>query len=90
LKNLLGKSFDSEIAADYRSTFTNQMVPDTIRNTCSFSENATSSFSIEELVGFQLAHAKKQAELFGGEAVSGAVLTVNIKVFYNCLDTTQF
>lgn len=73
----MGKSFGAPIALDYRNTFTNQMLPLAHRGgICSFAENETSTFAVEELIGFQLAYAKHMAEKSGGEPVSGAVLTV--------------
>ncbi|KAJ3087882.1 hypothetical protein HK102_010077 [Quaeritorhiza haematococci] len=75
LKNLLGKSFDDAVAEHYRSTFSNDMFKDEKRDTCAF-RHGESVLTVEELVGMQLAHAKKQAEIHGGEPVAGAVITV--------------
>jgi hypoxia up-regulated 1 len=45
-----------------------------LRKTCAFQDRNT-SFTVEELVGMQLAHAKAQAEHYGKETVTGAVIT---------------
>ncbi|KAJ3388052.1 Hypoxia up-regulated protein 1 [Entophlyctis sp. JEL0112] len=75
IKNLLGLPFGDPIAADYRDTYASAMVAEPVRSTCAFiTGNAT--YTVEELLAMQLAHAKRQAEIAGGESVSGAVITV--------------
>ncbi|KAJ3300235.1 Hypoxia up-regulated protein 1 [Borealophlyctis nickersoniae] len=77
LKNLLGKLYDDPHAAEYRATFQNTMVKDPKRGTIAFRHDENTMYTVEELVAFQLAHAKQQATVYGeGEAVTGAVITV--------------
>jgi len=52
------------------------MIEDPKRKTCVFQQNETSNFSVEELVAYQLSHAKSQAEKYGNDPVNGAVITV--------------
>ncbi|KAJ3131060.1 hypothetical protein HK101_004828, partial [Irineochytrium annulatum] len=76
LKNLLGKQFDDPVVKSYRSVFHGgPMVKDAERGTVSF-QVAGDAYTVEELVAMQIAHAKRQAEIFGGESVSGAIITV--------------
>ncbi|KAI9098217.1 Hsp70 protein-domain-containing protein [Phlyctochytrium arcticum] len=76
LKNLLGKLYDDPIAANYRKTFTNEMVKDPIRGTVAFRFNETVTYSVEELVAMQLAHAKQMAIETGGSVPSETVIAV--------------
>ncbi|TPX67929.1 hypothetical protein SpCBS45565_g03451 [Spizellomyces sp. 'palustris'] len=76
LKNLLGKLYDDPIAEEYRKTFTNSMIKDAKRGTVAFQYDDKTVYTVEELVAMQLAQAKHQAEIAGGEAVTGAVITV--------------
>ncbi|KAI8848980.1 Hsp70 protein-domain-containing protein, partial [Chytridium lagenaria] len=76
LKTLLGSKYESPEAKQYRDTFFGEMVADEDRQTCAFRLSPTITYTVEELVGMELAHAKQQAEIFGGEAVSGAIITV--------------
>ncbi|KAJ3200433.1 hypothetical protein HDU82_008925, partial [Entophlyctis luteolus] len=67
IKNLLGLPFGDPIAADYRDTYASAMVAEPVRSTCAFiTGNAT--YTVEELLAMQLAHAKRQAEIAGGES----------------------
>ncbi|KAI8619321.1 Hsp70 protein-domain-containing protein [Chytriomyces sp. MP71] len=77
IKNLLGVQFDDPLAVEYRNTFSNNLIEDPARNTCAFKVSQDGSiFTVEEVLAMQLAHAKRQAEISGGEPVSGAVITV--------------
>lgn len=77
LKNVIGKSFEDPLSAEYRDTFTNTMVKDFARGVVAFQQDSPSmTWSLEALVGMELAHAKAQAETYGGEPVTGAVITV--------------
>jgi hypoxia up-regulated 1 len=64
------------MAAAYRDTFTNTMVKDFGRGVVAFKQDESVTWSLEALIGMQLAHAKQQAETYGGELVAGAVITV--------------
>jgi len=46
------------------------------RNTVGFELSNGDIYSVEELMGMVLAHAKDQAEIAGEEPVDGAVITV--------------
>ncbi|KAJ3399564.1 Hypoxia up-regulated protein 1 [Chytriomyces hyalinus] len=77
IKNLLGIQYNDPLAVEYRSIFSNNMVADPLRNTCAFSVTKDGQvYTVEEILAMQLAHAKRQAEISGGESVSGAVITV--------------
>lgn len=76
MKKLLGKKFDSVEASEYKLANTNGMIQDETRGTCAFQVEENQVFSVEEMISMQLAHAKKQAEKYGSEQVSGAVITV--------------
>ncbi|KAJ3220348.1 Hypoxia up-regulated protein 1 [Dinochytrium kinnereticum] len=76
LKSLLGVKYNSPEAVQYRNIFQNGMISVDERQTTAFLLSPTTNFTVEELVGMELAHAKQQAETFGGEAVSGAIITV--------------
>ncbi|KAJ3028371.1 UNVERIFIED_CONTAM: Hypoxia up-regulated protein 1 [Siphonaria sp. JEL0065] len=75
IKNLLGLSYNDPIAAEYRALYSNGMIPEEARNTVAFDVSGT-VYTVEELLAMQFAHAKRQAEISGGEGVSGAVVTV--------------
>ncbi|KAJ3128212.1 Hypoxia up-regulated protein 1 [Nowakowskiella sp. JEL0407] len=75
LKELLGKLQTDSAVAEYQKSFTNEFVSDSTRGTVAFNVNQT-IFSVEELVAMQLAEAKRQAENYGGEKITGAVITV--------------
>ncbi len=75
LKNLLGKTFDHALAKEYRSVYHNNMIKNETRGTVAFTVG-DDTFSIEELIAMQLAHARRQAEKYGDEKVFGAVITV--------------
>ncbi|KAJ3071597.1 Hypoxia up-regulated protein 1 [Podochytrium sp. JEL0797] len=79
IKNLIGARYNDPIAVEYRATYNNHMVPEPLRNTCAFeiaNDEAAVVYTVEELLAMQLAHAKRQAEISGGEGISGAVITV--------------
>lgn len=76
LKYVIGKKFDDPVAQEYRSTFTNTMVEDAQRGVVAFKQDDATTWSVEALIAMQLAHAKSQAETYGQEPVTGAVITV--------------
>ncbi|KAF9978678.1 hypothetical protein BGZ73_001033 [Actinomortierella ambigua] len=76
LKRLLGRTYDDDHAAEYRDTFTNNMIKDPVRGTLAFETTAGVQYSVEELVAMQLALAKKQAEETAGEGVRDVVITI--------------
>ena len=63
------------------------MIKNETRGTVAFSVG-DETFSIEELVAMQLAHARRQAEKYGEEKVFGAVITVSIFNFRLMSDST--
>jgi hypoxia up-regulated 1 len=73
---LLGRFYDDPASAEYRKVYRNGMIKDPERGTCSFKITDEVTYTVEELMAMQLAHAKEQAEIYGGESVSGAVITV--------------
>ncbi|OAJ42124.1 hypothetical protein BDEG_25625 [Batrachochytrium dendrobatidis JEL423] len=76
LKSLVGKNFSHPICEKHRSVFPNTMIADTERNTIRFQQTDTTYYSNEELTAMIFAHAKSQAKIYSGVAVSGAVITV--------------
>ncbi|ORY26444.1 HSP70-domain-containing protein [Rhizoclosmatium globosum] len=76
VKNLIGLQYNDPIAVEYRSWYSNNMVPEPLRNTCAFKLSGDVVYTVEEILAMQLAHAKRQAEISGGESISGAVITV--------------
>ncbi|KAI9203941.1 Hsp70 protein-domain-containing protein [Polychytrium aggregatum] len=76
LKRLLGQICDSNVAEGYSHEFPVVLKKDAVRGTCLALDEQGNEYSVEELVGMQLAHAKEQAVLYGQESVSGAVITV--------------
>lgn len=75
LKYVVGKEFHDKEAVEYRETWANSMVKDTKRGVVAF-DNGNGNWSVEALISMQFAHMKKMAESYGGEKVSGAVVTV--------------
>ncbi|KAG0016154.1 hypothetical protein BGZ80_009392 [Entomortierella chlamydospora] len=76
LKRVLGRYYDDDHSAQFRDTFTNNMLKDPVRGTVEFETSAGAKYSVEELVAMQLALAKKQAEETAGEAVKDVVITI--------------
>ncbi|CAI2179762.1 6593_t:CDS:10 [Funneliformis geosporum] len=76
VKKVLGRLVDDKIIKDYQSVFPNKIVPDPIRGTVVFQHNETTTFSVEELLAMQFAHAKEQAEAAAQEAIKDVVITV--------------
>jgi len=75
LKNLLGHRFEDEECEVYRKTYYNDMIKDEERGTVAF-KYKDESYSVEELVSYQLAQAKEMADHMAGENVRDAVITV--------------
>ncbi|RUS14370.1 heat shock protein 70 family, partial [Jimgerdemannia flammicorona] len=76
LKNLLGRLYDDKHCQEYRHRFVNNMIKDSVRGTAVFQHNETAFFTVEELIGFQFAHAKEQAEATAQELVKDVVITI--------------
>jgi len=76
LLGLLGRKYDDEIATKYRSRYPNKMVADPDLGTVAFEVSNGEVYSVEELVGMILAHAREQAEYMANETVLNAVITV--------------
>ncbi|KAG9295442.1 hypothetical protein G9A89_013471 [Geosiphon pyriformis] len=75
LKRILGRNFDDKFSRDYRDLYSNDMIPDSHRNTIAFQvDNET--YSVEELVAMQFAHAKELAQTTAQEVVRDVVITV--------------
>lgn len=64
------------VSQAYKTKYLNGLVADEPRGTCAFQIDED-LYPIEELIAMQLAHAKRQAETHGGDAVYGAVITVS-------------
>ncbi|OUM58710.1 hypothetical protein PIROE2DRAFT_52367 [Piromyces sp. E2] len=75
LKNLLGHKFEDEECEVYRKTFYNDMIKDEERGTVAF-KYKDETYTVEELVSYQLAQAKEMADHMAGENVRDAVITV--------------
>ncbi|KAI8813136.1 Hsp70 protein-domain-containing protein [Cladochytrium replicatum] len=75
IKNLLGKKYNDPAVSEHSKLFSNVIKHNEERGTPVFGVEKD-VYSVEEIVGMQLAHAKEQAEIFGNEPVSGAVITV--------------
>ncbi|ORX45559.1 HSP70-domain-containing protein [Piromyces finnis] len=75
LKNLLGHKFEDEECEVYRNTFYNDMIKDEERGTVAF-KYKDETYTVEELVSYQLAQAKEMADNMAGENVKDAVITV--------------
>ncbi|KAJ3414859.1 Hypoxia up-regulated protein 1 [Chytridiales sp. JEL 0842] len=81
VKGLIGQPFDADSVKTYTSVFSNGLVKDAKRGTPTFTLSDDVTYTVEEVLAMQLAHAKRQAEISGSEAVTGAVLTV--PAFFN-------
>ncbi|KAK9721782.1 lumenal Hsp70 protein [Basidiobolus ranarum] len=76
LKNLVGRVYEDEICQDYRNTFMSTMVKNPLRGTVAFKHEDGTIYSVEELIGMQLKHAKELAEDTAQEKIKDTILTV--------------
>ena len=82
LLDLLGKKMDHPAVAAYQARYPQyKLEADPERNTVMFRHDEETLYSVEELLGMVLAHAKTQAETFTGQAVRDAVITT--PTFFN-------
>jgi len=82
LLDLLGKKLDHPLVAAFQKRFPeHKLEADSERGTVVFRTPDDVLYSVEELVGMLLAHAKNQAEVYTEQAIKDAVLTV--PVYFN-------
>jgi hypoxia up-regulated 1 len=82
LLDLLGKKVDHPTVAAYKARFPQYDIEaDPIRGTVIFRHDSETTYSVEELLGMILSHAKSQAETFTEQPIKDAVITV--PVFFN-------
>jgi len=80
--DLLGKKMDHPAVAAHQARFPQyKLEADPERGTVMFRHDEETVYSVEELLGMILAHAKSQAETYTGQAVRDAVITT--PVFFN-------
>jgi len=84
LLDLLGKKADHPLVSDYKTRFPEHAIsacPE--RGTVLFTspDSPETTYSVEELVGMMLAHAKQQAEVYTEQNIKDAVITV--PVYFN-------
>jgi len=82
LLDLLGKKIDHPAVKAYQARFPQyKLEADSERGTVVFRHDEDTSYSVEELLGMILAHAKTQAESYTGQPVRDVVITS--PVFFN-------
>ena len=82
LLDLLGKKMEHPAVKAYQARFPQyKLEADPERGTVMFRHDEETVYSVEELLGMILAHAKSQAETYTGQAVRDAVITT--PVFFN-------
>merc|ERR1719244_1501376 len=82
LLDLLGKIVDHPIVTAFKQRFPQYNIEaDKDRGTVVFRHDSETTYSVEELIGMILAHAKTQAETFTEQAVKDVVITT--PVFFN-------
>jgi len=82
LLDLLGKKVDHPTVTAYKARFPQYDIEaDPIRGTVIFRHDSETTYSVEELLGMILSHAKSQAETFTEQPIKDAVITV--PVFFN-------
>jgi len=80
--DLLGKKVEHPIVQAYKARFPQYTIEaDPVRGTVLFRHSADTVYSVEELLGMILAHAKAQAEAFTEQAIKDAVITT--PVYFN-------
>jgi len=82
LLDLLGKKVDHPLVIRYKQRFPQYNIEaDPVRGTVVFRYDDETVYSVEELVGMVLAHAKDQAEAFTEQPIKDVVITT--PVFFN-------
>jgi len=82
LVDLLGKAVDHPLVQAYRERFPQYTIEaDPVRGTVVFVHDSDTKYSVEELLGMVLAHAKAQAEAFTEQTVKDCVITA--PVYFN-------
>eukprot|EP00092_Neocalanus_flemingeri_P056411 GFUD01066867.1.p1 GENE.GFUD01066867.1~~GFUD01066867.1.p1 ORF type:complete len:1018 (+),score=379.93 GFUD01066867.1:123-3176(+) len=82
LLDLLGKKVDHPIVTAYKERFPQYTIEsDPERGTVVFRHDEETAYSVEELIGMMLAHAKTQAESFTEQTVKDVVITT--PVYFN-------
>ncbi|KAJ2698389.1 lumenal Hsp70 protein [Coemansia sp. IMI 209128] len=78
VRNLLGVSYDSEVAAAYRKQFPNRMVKEPATGSVSFQygPGANETLTVQEIVAMQLRYAQQLVKESEGIVVKEAVFTV--------------
>ncbi|KAJ1721776.1 lumenal Hsp70 protein [Coemansia erecta] len=78
VRNLLGVQYDSEVAAEYRQQFPNNMIQDSETGTVAFQYGtaANETLTVQEIVAMQLRHAQQLVKESEGLLVKDVVLTV--------------
>ncbi|KAJ2810933.1 lumenal Hsp70 protein [Coemansia furcata] len=78
VRNLLGVSYDSDVAAAYRKQFPNRMVKEPLTGMVGFQygANANETLTVQEIVAMQLRHAQQLVKESEGVVVKDAVFTV--------------
>jgi len=76
LLDLLGKKVDHPLVESFKTRFPQYKIEaDPERGTVVFRHDEDTTYSVEELVGMMLAHAKTQAESFTEQTIKDAVIT---------------
>lgn len=76
LLDLLGKKVDHPLVKSYKTRFPQYRIEaDPVRGTVVFRHDEDTTYSVEELVGMLLSHAKTQAESFTEQTVKDTVIT---------------
>jgi len=82
LLDLLGKKVDHPLVLAYKQRFPQYVIEaDQERGTVVFRHDETTTYSVEELIGMMLAHAKTQAETYTEQVIKDAVITT--PVYFN-------
>jgi len=82
LVDLLGKAVGHPLVQAYRERFPQYTIEaDPVRGTVVFVHDSETKYSVEELLGMVLAHAKAQAEAFTEQTVKDCVITA--PVYFN-------
>ncbi|KAJ2885132.1 lumenal Hsp70 protein [Coemansia aciculifera] len=78
VRNLLGVSYDSDVAAAYRKQFPNRMVKEPTTGTVGFQygAGANETLTVQEIVAMQLRYAQQLVKESEGIVVKDAVFTV--------------
>merc|ERR1712106_1260621 len=80
--DLLGKKVDHPVVKAYKQRFPQYVIEaDQERGTVVFRHDESTTYSVEELIGMMLAHAKTQAETYTEQVIKDAVITT--PVYFN-------